>query len=42
MIRKLDVSDEFKCDAVAQVTERGYRVAEVSELPGVSQDSPYM
>lgn len=22
-------SDEFKCDAVAQITERGYLVAEV-------------
>ena len=32
-------SDEFKRDAVAQITERGYRVAEVSERLGVSQHS---
>ena len=30
-------SDEFKRDAVALITERGYRVAEVSERLGVSQ-----
>ena len=35
-------SDEFKRDAVAQITERGYRVAEVSERLGVSQHSLYM
>ena len=34
-------SDEFKRDAVAQITERGYRVAEVSERLGVSQYSLY-
>ena len=34
-------SDEFKRDAVAQITERGYPVAEVSERLGVSQHSPY-
>lgn len=34
-------SDEFKRDAVAQITERGYRVAEVSERLGVSQHSLY-
>ena len=34
-------SDEFKHDAVAQITERGYRVAEVSERLGVSQHSLY-
>ncbi len=34
-------SDEFKRDAVAQITERGCRVAEVSERLGVSQHSLY-
>lgn len=34
-------SEEFKRDAVAQITERGYRVAEVSERLGVSQHSLY-
>jgi len=34
-------SDEFKRDAVAQITERGYRVAEVSERLGISQHSLY-
>ena len=34
-------SDEFKRDAVAQITERGYRVAEVSQRLGVSQHSLY-
>ncbi|WP_261936359.1 IS3 family transposase [Sphingomonas bisphenolicum] len=34
-------SDEFKRDAVAQITERGYPVAEVSERLGVSQHSLY-
>ena len=29
-------SDEFKIDAVAQVTERGYSVKEVSECLGIS------
>ncbi len=33
--------DEFKRDAVAQITERGYSVAEVSERLGVSQHSLY-
>ena len=33
---KANFSDEFKRDAVAQITERGYRVAEVSERLGVS------
>lgn len=32
-------SDEFKRDAVAQVTERGYPVSEVSERLGVSKHS---
>jgi hypothetical protein len=34
---KPNFSDEFKCDAVAQITERGYPVAEVSQRLGVSQ-----
>lgn len=34
-------SDEFKRDAVAQITERGYPVSEVSERLGVSQHSLY-
>ncbi|MCD1592223.1 MAG: IS3 family transposase [Qipengyuania citrea] len=38
---KANFSDEFKRDAVAQITERGYRVAEVSERLGVSQHSLY-
>ncbi|MBX3531592.1 MAG: IS3 family transposase [Rhizobiaceae bacterium] len=33
--------DEFKRDAVAQITERGYPVAEVSKRLGVSQHSLY-
>lgn len=37
----VNFSDEFKRDAVAQITERGYRVAEVSERLGVSQHSLY-
>lgn len=31
---KANFSDEFKRDVVAQITERGYRVAEVSERLG--------
>ena len=38
---KANFIDEFKRDAVAQITERGYRVAEVSERLGVSQHSLY-
>ncbi len=38
---KPNSSDEFKRDAVAQITERGYPVAEVSERLGVSQHSLY-
>lgn len=34
-------SDDFKRDAVAQITERGYRVAEVAQRLGVSQHSLY-
>ena len=36
---KGNFSDEFKRDAVRQITERGYRVAEVSQRLGVSQHS---
>ncbi|MFT7392077.1 MAG: transposase [Paracoccaceae bacterium] len=32
-------SDNFKRDAVAQITERGYQVKEVLERLGVSQHS---
>ncbi len=38
---KPNFSDEFKRDAVAQLTERGYPVAEVSQRLGVSQHSLY-
>ena len=38
---KANFSEEFKRDAVAQITERGYRVAEVSERLGVSHHSLY-
>ena len=34
-------SDEFERDAVAQITERGYPAAEVSQRLGVSQHSLY-
>jgi len=34
-------SDEFKRDAVAQITDRGYRVAELSQRLGVSPHSQY-
>jgi len=40
-MRKANFSDEFKRDAVAQIPERGYRVADVSERLGVSQHSLY-
>ena len=40
-VRKPNFSEEFKRDAVAQITERGYPVAEVSERLGVSQHSLY-
>lgn len=36
---KPNFSDAFKRDAVAQITERGYPVAEVSHRLGVSQHS---
>ena len=38
---KANLSDEFKREAVAQITERGYPVAEVSQRLGVSQHSLY-
>lgn len=34
-------SDEFKRDAVAQITERGYPVAEVSQRLGIRPHSLY-
>ena len=34
-------SDDFKRDAVAQITERGYPVREVSDRLGVSAYSLY-
>ena len=34
-------SDDFKRDAVLQITERGYPVAEVSQRLGVSAHSLY-
>ncbi len=41
MMVKSSFNDEFKRDTVAQITERGYPVAEVSERLGVSQHSLY-
>ncbi len=38
---KANFSEEFKRDAVAQITERGYPVAEVSQRLGVSPYSRY-
>jgi transposase len=38
---KGNFSEDFKLDAVRQITERGYRVAEVSQRLGVSQHSLY-
>ncbi|MFK3781670.1 IS3 family transposase [Agrobacterium sp. NPDC089420] len=38
---KSNFSEEFKRDAVRQITERGYPVAEVSQRLGVSQHSLY-
>lgn len=38
---KGNFSDAFKRDAVAQITERGYPVAEVSQRLGVSAQSLY-
>jgi len=41
MMSSSKFSDEFKRDAVAQITERGYPVREVSERLGVSPYSLY-
>ncbi len=38
---KANFNDDFKRDAVLQITERGYPVAEVSRRLGVSQHSLY-
>ncbi len=38
---KSNFSEDFKRDAVRQITERGYPVAEVSQRLGVSQHSQY-
>ncbi len=38
---KVNFSDEFKQDAVRQITDRGYPVKEVSERLGVSTHSLY-
>jgi len=38
---KVNFTDDFKRDAVAQITERGYPVAEVSQRLGVSRHSLY-
>jgi transposase len=38
---KSNFSEEFKRDAVRQITERGYPVAEVWQRLGVSQHSLY-
>ena len=38
---KVRFNDDFKRDAVAQITERGYPVAEASQRLGVSQHSLY-
>jgi len=35
-------TDEFKAEAVKQITERGYSVAEVSDRLGVSTKSLYL
>jgi len=40
MVRS-NFSEDFKRDAVAQITERGYPVSEVSERLGVSPHSLY-
>jgi transposase len=41
MMGKAKFSDDFKRDAVVQITERGYPIAEVSKRLGVSQHSLY-
>ena len=41
MMRPVHFSDDFKRDAVAQITKRGYPVAEVSKQHGVSEQTIY-
>ena len=41
MISSTKFSDDFKRDAVARLTERGYPVREVAKRLGVSQYSLY-
>ena len=41
MSGQIRYSDEFKIDAVAQVTERGYPVKDVAERLGISTKSLY-
>jgi transposase len=41
MMGTSNFSDDFKRDAVAQITERGYPVSEVSKRLGVSAHSLY-
>jgi transposase len=41
MPRGIRYSEEFKRDAVAQVTERGYSVQEVSDRLGITTKSLY-
>jgi len=42
MISHANFGDDFKRDAVSQITERGYPAAEVSEQLGVSKHSRYV
>ncbi|MCE6077774.1 transposase [Agrobacterium vitis] len=39
--KQIDFSEKFKRDAVRQITERGYPVAEVSQRLGASLHSLY-
>ena len=41
MMGKGNFTDEFKLDAIKQITERGYSVADVSKRLGVSTHSLY-
>jgi len=41
MSRQIRFSDEFKIDAVAQVTEPGFSLKEVAERLGISAKSLY-
>ena len=41
MVQGIRYTDEFKRDAIAQVTERGYSVKEVSERLGICTKSIY-